>query len=153
MIRSATIRHSSGVDPLAQPVTSFSAADGTGLGVLAERPSQTTAGSSELDRTEWLDARHVYRAISEATRYRIIQVLSSGELLPAVWLAEQLGQDQRRISKHLKILRACGLVYEQVGSDRRSRFNGICPQFLKGLQNGVYIVDFGSGVLRIPAVK
>ncbi|RYD65606.1 MAG: transcriptional regulator, partial [Verrucomicrobiaceae bacterium] len=93
----------------------------------------------------------VYLEVSEPTRYRIVQELSTGVLLTASKLSPLLHQDQRQVSKHLRALRECGLVFEQPGVDRRFNFNGIHRKFLRGLQDGVYIVDFGSGVLRIPA--
>lgn len=52
---------------------------------------------------------HVFRAIGEETRLRIMALLSRGELT-VTEITQILGQSQPRVSRHLKILTEAGLV-------------------------------------------
>ncbi len=95
----------------------------------------------------------MFEAISEPTRYRIVQEFATGARYTATNLSKIVEQDRRLVSKHLNVLRECGLVVEYSGKDRRFIFNGILPMFLRGVHDGAHVVDFGSGVLRVPVKK
>src|SRR6516164_9519785 len=57
-----------------------------------------------------------FRALSEAIRLRILQILQNGETSVSA-LVEQVGSTQPNISKHLKILQDAGLVKRrQIGT-------------------------------------
>jgi len=57
-----------------------------------------------------------FRALSEAIRLRILQILHNGETSVSA-LVEQVGSTQPNISKHLKILQDAGLVKRrQIGT-------------------------------------
>jgi DNA-binding transcriptional ArsR family regulator len=72
-------------------------------------PHQITGEALEL-----VAAR--FRALSEAIRLRILQILENGETSVSA-LAEKVGSTQPNISKHLKVLQDVGLVKRrQVGT-------------------------------------
>jgi DNA-binding transcriptional ArsR family regulator len=57
-----------------------------------------------------------FRALSEAIRLRILQILQNGEIGVSA-LVEQIGSTQPNVSKHLKVLQDVGLVKRrQVGT-------------------------------------
>jgi DNA-binding transcriptional ArsR family regulator len=57
-----------------------------------------------------------FRALSEAIRLRILQILQNGETSVSA-LAEKVGSTQPNVSKHLKVLQDVGLVKRrQVGT-------------------------------------
>ena len=55
----------------------------------------------------WEDA--VFRAISEPTRRRILDLLARGER-PVGWLVDRFEVSQPGLSQHLRVLRDAGLV-------------------------------------------
>jgi DNA-binding transcriptional ArsR family regulator len=57
-----------------------------------------------------------FRALSEAIRLRILQILQNGEISVST-LVEKVGSTQPNVSKHLKVLQDVGLVKRrQVGT-------------------------------------
>ena len=57
-----------------------------------------------------------FRALSEAIRLRILQILQNGETSVST-LVEQVGSTQPNVSKHLKVLQDAGLVKRrQIGT-------------------------------------
>ena len=50
-----------------------------------------------------------FRALSEAIRLRILQILQNGEISVSA-LVEKVGSTQPNVSKHLKVLQDVGLV-------------------------------------------
>jgi DNA-binding transcriptional ArsR family regulator len=57
-----------------------------------------------------------FRALSEAIRLRILQILQNGEISVSA-LVEKVGSTQPNVSKHLKVLQDVGLVKRrQVGT-------------------------------------
>jgi DNA-binding transcriptional ArsR family regulator len=97
-----------------------------------------------------LDARAVAAALSDRTRFRMMEILSAGVALSPTHFEYILRGDRRALARHLEILRACGLVIQEKGADARVRLNRIRPEILKGKEDGHYIVDYGSGELRVP---
>ena len=66
----------------------------------------------------------LFRALADATRQRILRVLSAEEL-SVTELVEVLDQPQSTVSRHLKVLRDAGLLV-----DRRSKttvMHSTCP--------------------------
>jgi DNA-binding transcriptional ArsR family regulator len=113
-------------------------------------PAPAEVPAEETVRVPPLKAFTIYKTISERTRFRIVDLLSAGDRYTAARLAKLLHHDERVVARHLKRLRACGLIFAQKGEDRRCRENGIRPIYLRGVEDGYRIVDFGTGVLRFP---
>ncbi|MEY3657556.1 MAG: hypothetical protein RL425_317, partial [Pseudomonadota bacterium] len=55
------------------------------------------------------DALHVFRALADPTRLRVMNLLREMELSVGE-LAQVLGQSQPRVSRHVKILADAGLA-------------------------------------------
>jgi DNA-binding transcriptional ArsR family regulator len=73
----------------------------------------------EAPQMSW-EALHLvadrFRALSEAIRLRILQILQNGEISVSA-LVEKIGSTQPNVSKHLKVLQDVGLVKRrQVGT-------------------------------------
>lgn len=54
----------------------------------------------------------LFKALGDPTRLRIVKLLERGELC-VCQLTEALGMGQSRISRHLAILKDCGLIEDQ----------------------------------------
>ena len=68
-------------------------------------------------------AARLFHALSDQTRLRVIDLLSSGEKCVCE-LQNALGAAQSRLSFHLKVLREAGLVNDKrIGRQRRIRGN------------------------------
>ena len=61
---------------------------------------------------------HILRAVSDETRFKILQKLGNGEIC-ACKLPKLTGESQPNVSKHLRILHEAGLV--TVREDGRKR--------------------------------
>ena len=71
--------------------------------------------------------RDVFQAIADPVRREIIQLLSE-ETLTINSVAEQFDVSRPAISKHLKILKECGII--TINKEGRERFCKIEPQTL-----------------------
>jgi DNA-binding transcriptional ArsR family regulator len=54
----------------------------------------------------------LFKALGDPTRLRIVKLLERGELC-VCQLTEALGMGQSRISRHLSILKGCGLIEDR----------------------------------------
>ena len=55
------------------------------------------------------------RALSDATRWRILRELSKGEPLPVQELARRVGRPRAQVSKHMAMLREVGVAIAVYG--------------------------------------
>ncbi|WNB90961.1 metalloregulator ArsR/SmtB family transcription factor [Bacillus sp. NEB1478] len=68
--------------------------------------------------------RDVFNAIADPTRRQLIQLLSEAEEIPLHELTTQFQMGRTAVSKHLKILKEAGLVYDRkVGRETLFRLN------------------------------
>ena len=58
------------------------------------------------------EAIKIFKALSDPTRLRIVKLLENGELC-VCQLTAALGMGQSRISRHLSILKECGLIEDR----------------------------------------
>lgn len=72
------------------------------------RPAIMTDGPEQLPEHELL--ARVFRALGDATRLRLLDVLSEGGGATQSELMARVGATQSRTSEHLTCLRWCGLV-------------------------------------------
>ena len=66
-----------------------------------------------------------FRALSDPTRLRVLEVLQEGELTVGQ-LVEKLGVPQPQVSNHLSCLRWCGFIVSR--QEGRTVFNAIADQ-------------------------
>ncbi|MGB8169156.1 MAG: metalloregulator ArsR/SmtB family transcription factor [Chthoniobacteraceae bacterium] len=83
----------------------------------------------------------ILTAISDRTRWRILDELLKGEPLPVMELARRLGAPGTNISKHMNVLRTFGLVTRGFGSLYRIPAPFLVP--------GQRALDFGAVLLRL----
>ncbi len=91
-----------------------------------------------------LPLKSVLSAIGTPTRWRILSELSAGEPLMVSEIAQRTGQSADLVSKHLALLRKCGMVVRS-----RGVFHQIPGQYLP--VPGRRVVDFGHCLLRLDA--
>ena len=94
-----------------------------------------------------LEAReNLFRALADATRLEILEVLTERGPMNVTELCERLGREQNLISHHLSCLRNCGLVqvtergrfaiYE-IRNRNVLRLLGIADKHVEGILNDV----------------
>lgn len=88
----------------------------------------------------------VFFALGSDVRWAIIKMLADGKPRAAAEVAVALGRDFDGVSKHLRLMRECGVVSSRTGADRRLTEYFIPPQFRAA--NGV--LDFGVGTVQMP---
>ncbi len=84
-------------------------------------------------------------AISDLTRWRVLAELLKGEPLPIYELARRLKVNRNTLSKHVAVLRNCGILWIGYGSLYR-----IAPAYLVPGQRAL---DFGAVVLRLDRLE
>lgn len=62
-----------------------------------------------MDDTRLNDLEAIFLAFSDQTRLRLVALMADGEVSVS-FLAEQTGESQPKISRHLAYLRDCGVV-------------------------------------------
>jgi ArsR family transcriptional regulator len=86
------------------------------------------ANESTLHSDELLQC---FQAVAEETRFRIVQLLASGERCVCE-LQEEMGAAQSRLSFHLKKLKDAGLVADR--RDGRWVYYSLVPASLEGMR-------------------
>jgi predicted transcriptional regulator len=79
----------------------------------------TNSGSSGGTPQATLNPVDVFFALGSEVRWKIFQLLSDGVPRPATAVAAELGREFDMISKHLRLMRAAGVVTVVSGTDRR----------------------------------
>lgn len=62
-----------------------------------------------MNEITFLKLENLFLALSDKTRLRLLALMAGGEV-PVGFLADQLGESQPKISRHLAYLRSAGLV-------------------------------------------
>jgi DNA-binding transcriptional ArsR family regulator len=83
-------------------------------------------------------------AISHSGRWRMLRALCAGEAMSVTELAEAIGCSVDMSSKHLKVLKATGLVLQ-----KRNRLYAITPEYQP--VPGEPLLDYGHCILRLDA--
>jgi DNA-binding transcriptional ArsR family regulator len=91
-----------------------------------------------------LPLKSVLFAIGTPTRWQILSELSAGEPLMVSEIAQRTGRSADLVSKHLAVLRKCGMVVQS-----RGVFYQIPKQYLP--VPGQRVADFGHCLLRLDA--
>ena len=95
--------------------------------------------------TQPLNAIAVFEALGSKIRWPILLLLADGKPRTATDVASVLGRDFDGVSKHLRLLRAAGLVDWRVGEDRRLLLFSIPEKYRR--EPGV--LDFGVCTVRL----
>ena len=70
------------------------------------------------------DNKDVFAAVSDATRRKLMQLLTEVEEVPLYYLTQHFEMGRTAVSKHLTILKEAGLVTSRkVGRETRYRLN------------------------------
>ncbi len=83
--------------------------------------------NNRIDTTPQLT--NVFAALSDPTRFRVVDLLVREGEQPAGRLVEQVDMSGPAVSRHLKILRQAGLIEQRVSGTRR--YYSVCPQTLQ----------------------
>jgi len=89
-----------------------------------------------------LSLAQVCKLLSDQTRWRMLRVMSKGEMLPLPELAKRVGCSTDSLFKHLMVLRKFGMVVQ--------RYRGLyvmAPAFLPA--DGATTIDLGHCVMRL----
>jgi DNA-binding transcriptional ArsR family regulator len=93
-----------------------------------------------------LRARDVYVALADPTRREILELLRDAGALNAGAIAAHFrGVTRPAISRHLRVLRECGLV--NAGFQGRENVYALDPEPLVAARDG-WLARFGAGHLR-----
>jgi DNA-binding transcriptional ArsR family regulator len=84
-------------------------------------------------------------ALGNPVRWQAVKLLAGGQVLAVSQVAEALQRDFDGVSKHLRLLRAAGLVASRPGEDRRFELYYIPESFRP--ERGV--LDYGFCRLRL----
>jgi DNA-binding transcriptional ArsR family regulator len=112
--------------------------------VPAGRPGIVLAEPLALPDTELL--ARLFRALGEATRLRILQLLLEEGELHQMEIVRRVGASQARVSEHLACLRWCGFVesrpegrrtYYRVAGPRVAALLREARRFLEGNQGAI----------------
>jgi DNA-binding transcriptional ArsR family regulator len=90
----------------------------------------------------------VFAALGNPVRWQIVLRLAGGQALAATSVAQEFGRDFDGISKHLRLLRAAGILASRRGDDRRVELYFIPEVFLKNPGQ----LDLGSCVISLQAL-
>ena len=92
------------------------------------------------------DCTDILKALSERTRLRLVKALLSVDL-GVNELTERLGISQYNTSKHLRVLKAAGIVDVRAIGQRREYF--IATTFRRRIERGGITLDFGCCAFRM----
>jgi len=98
----------------------------------------------------------VLRTVSDPRRLAVLRVLADGESRAVMALATQLNCHPDQMGRHLQRLWKVGLVQRMKpaeGTDLRSKYYRIPPDFRSTLPDGRRVLDFGGCVLRFRPKK
>lgn len=93
-----------------------------------------------------IDPEKALAALGNKLRWQIFQMMADGTPMHAAQVARHFDRDFDGISKHLRLMRAAGLLHSRRATDRRVEQYFIPPSFR--IQAGQ--VDLGFCLLRIP---
>lgn len=88
----------------------------------------------------------VLKALSDGTRWRIVQLLIEQERAKVTELALRLSVIQPTMSKHLRILREAGIVVPE--KEGTTVWYRVAPDFKQRLGDGGQILDLGCCTFR-----
>ena len=83
----------------------------------------------------------VLKALSDETRWRIVQTLLHTPRASVTDLVGQLAVPQPSISKHLRVLRRAGIVVGQ--KEGQVLWCSVTPEFRRRLKGGTQTLDLG----------
>ena len=92
------------------------------------------------------DCSDILKALADRTRQRIVKALLAADLSVGE-LTEQLGLSQYNTSKHLRVLKAAGIVEARPLGTRREHF--ISTTFRRRIEEGGVTLDFGCCTFRM----
>ena len=91
------------------------------------------------------NAAKALAVLGNPRRWLMVQMLASGRALTASQMAAALGHDFDGVSKHMRVLRAAGLLASRHGADRRLELYYI-PEVFRPRPG---ILDYGFCMFRI----
>lgn len=95
-----------------------------------------------------LDPAKAFAALGNPLRWSIYQMLADGRAMSASEVAVVVKRDFDGVSKHLRLMRAAGVLASKRGEDRRSELYFI-PETIRRADG---VADLGFCVIRLPVV-
>lgn len=93
-----------------------------------------------------LDPAKAFAALGNPLRWSIYQMLADGRVMSASEVAAVVKRDFDGVSKHLRLMRAAGVLASKRGEDRRLELYFI-PETIRRADG---VVDLGFCVIRLP---
>ena len=110
--------------------------------------SVPSASAAEVKPAKVIDPATAFAALGNPLRWSILKMLADGRGLSASQVATAVKRDFDGVSKHLRIMRAAGVLASKRGEDRRLELYYIPDSILRA--DGV--IDLGFCAIRVPAV-
>jgi predicted transcriptional regulator len=108
-------------------------------------PVEAPAPTAALAKAKSMDPAKAFAALGNPMRWHIFQMLVGGKAMSASQVAAVLKRDFDGVSKHLRLMRAAGVLASKRGEDRRLELYHIPPELLRA--DGV--VDLGFCAIRL----
>lgn len=125
------------LDPLAAVATQPSAIPATAPAIPASAAPATGRG---------IDPAAAFAALGNPLRWSIYQMLADGRALSASQVAAVVKRDFDGVSKHLRVMRAAGVLASKRGEDRRLELYYI-PDTIRRADG---VADLGFCAIRFP---
>jgi len=93
-----------------------------------------------------IDPAEAFAALGNPLRWSIYQMLADGRALSASQVAAVVKRDFDGVSKHLRVMRAAGVLASKRGEDRRLELYHI-PETIRRADG---VADLGFCVIRFP---
>ena len=110
------------------------------LGSFSRRSFLQTVAAGSVAGVKRFDCIEAMKALGEENRLRIVRLLLGGER-GVNEIAEVLGISQYNVSKHLRVLRAAGLV--ECEKQGRLRLHALALEIKSRLSGGDMVLDLG----------
>lgn len=96
-----------------------------------------------------MDPAKAFAALGNPLRWRIYQMLADGRAMSASEVAAVVKRDFDGVSKHLRLMRAAGVLASKRGEDRRVELYHI-PESIRRADG---VADLGFCAIRFPASR
>lgn len=110
---------------------------------------KSVASAVSAAGTKGLDPATVFAALGNPLRWCIYQMLVDGRALSASEVAAVVKRDFDGVSKHLRVMRAAGVLASKRGEDRRLELYYI-PETIRRADG---VADLGFCVIRLPVAS
>ena len=108
--------------------------------------TKSAASAVPVAGAKGLDPAKAFAALGNPLRWSIYQMLADGRAMSASEVAAVVKRDFDGVSKHLRVMRAAGVLASKRGEDRRLELYYI-PETIRRADG---VADMGFCVIRLP---